>query len=367
MAHAGIYPWIFAVTGEPFGTAFVEALKPHGGLCWFTRLDYRCGFAQGQAANSREFEPSVAQWLAGIKGRGLRGHRADCGLGGRMVHRASVFLFANRPRAGPGSCFLSCVRLDGGWFHVGLCLPFLVGIVLILKSAQLLWQCRQTHTLDRSTTMQWMLALLGVSMLARMALFARVYHFGFFQAAVAGMVIAAVMAGEIPRWTGTGRFGSAFSAICALLVLTLGCASIAAKSNAIRIEQTQPVGAEADRFYSFNREVNPIGPLVNWVVERLAKEPPGTLVVLPDGLSINFLTRRVSVMPEVGGGGRETSLVERLLQSPPDYVVLISLDTAEHGILHYGVPGGPGYELLRWVSQNYVPIASWGSRSPGQI
>ncbi|HEX3988781.1 MAG TPA: hypothetical protein VHZ30_05070, partial [Verrucomicrobiae bacterium] len=132
-----------------------------------------------------------------------------------------------------------------------------------------------------------------------------------------------------------------------------------------RAEQTQPVGSAEDRFYAFNREVDPIGTLVNWVVERLAKEPPGTVLVLPDGLSINFLTRRESVMPEVGGGAREESLLERLRQSPPEYVVLISLDTAQHGIKHYGAPRNPGYLLVHWAYENYTPIASWGEPFSG--
>jgi hypothetical protein len=198
-----------------------------------------------------------------------------------------------------------------------------------------------------------------------MALFARVYHFGFFQAAPAAMVIAAVMAAEIPRWTGRGRAGIALSAACSLFVLTLGCASIAAKSNAIRADQTQPVGSEADRFYVSNREVDPIGTLVDWAVKRLAADPPGSLLVLPDGLSINFLSRRVSVMPSVGIGGPDEMRMEALERSPPDYVVLISLNVAQHGIRRYGQPGNPGYVLLRWVNEHYAVETSWGDPFSG--
>ena len=348
-------------TGEPLGEAFAEASN-----AWWLVLVHPIGlpgFAQGQAAFAGFDYPWRNSWIE-IKAGVLA-----------LVVLAAIWAigwFINRPtskaRIALALAFglaALCVRLDGGWFHVGLCLPLLIGIVLVLTAGRLLLQWRQNQALDPATIMQWMLALLGISMLARMALFARIYHFGFFQAAPAGMVIAAVMAAEIPRWTGKSRVGAAVSTACALLVLTLGCISIAAKSNGIRAEQTQPVGSAVDRFYAFNREVDPIGTLVNWTVERLAKEPHGTLIVLPDGLSINFLTRRKSVMPEVGGGGLEESLVARLRLSPPDYVVLISLDTAQHGINQYGAPGNPGYLLVQWAYENYAPITSWGEPFSG--
>jgi hypothetical protein len=348
-------------TGEPFGAAFAEASN-----AWWLVLVHPIslqGFAKGQAAFAGFDHPWRNGWVE-LQAGAIA-----------LVFMAAIWAvgwFINRPtskkRIAVALAFglaAWAVHLDGGWFHVGLCLPLLIGIILVITAGRLLLQWRRDQALDPATIMQWMLTLLGISMLARMALFARIYHFGFFQAAPAGMVIAAVMVAGIPRWTGKSRVGVAVSAACALLVLTLGCVSIAAKSNAIRAEQTQPVGSAVDRFYAFNREVDPIGTLVNWTVERLAKEPPGALLVLPDGLSINFLTRRASVMPEVGGGAREESLLKRLRQTPPEYVVLISLDTAEYGVKQYGAPKNPGYLLVHWAYENYVPIASWGEPFSG--
>jgi hypothetical protein len=348
-------------TVEPFGAAFADA--SNAWWCVLVKPVSLPGFAQGQAMFAGFDHPWRNGWVEIKSG--------VCAL----VVLAAIWAagwFVNRPSSKPRMALLLalgglalCVRLDGGWFHSGLCLPLLTAIIVILTGGRLLWVWRQSRTVEAAAAMQWMLALLAAAMLARMALFARVYHFGFFQAAVAGTLIAAVMAAEIPRWVGKGRMGVMLSAACGLFVLTLGCASIAAKSNAIRAEQTQPVGSEADRFYAFNREVNPIGPLVDWVVKRLAKDPPGTLLVLPDGLSINFLTRRTSVMPDVGAGGPDEPRMELLRQSPPDYVVLISLDLAEHGAQQYGKPGNPGYLLLKWVNQNYTPEASWGDPFSG--
>jgi hypothetical protein len=342
---------------EPFGLALTHACN-----AWWRVLVNPIGmggFAAGQSRFAGFDHPWSNAWLE-LKG----------GLCAVVVIGATwaAGWFVNRPWSAVriiavvvlGGLAFSA-RLEGGWFHVGQCLPLLTAAGLVFYGVRLRSDWRRTGRMDPSALMRWLLLLLAAAMLARMALFARVYHFGFFQAALAGMAAAAMMVSEVPRWTGPGRAGRAVAAAGGLLVLTLACGAIAAQSNAIRAGQTQPVGARADRFYAFDREIDPTGTLVDWVVKRLAGAPPGaTLLVLPDGLSINFLARHISPLPDVGAGGAEQSLVDRLRTAPPDYVALISLDLSEHGIHDYGAPGKDGWLLLQWVKQNYTVEAAWG-------
>jgi hypothetical protein len=322
------------------------------------------GFAAGQSRYAGFDHPWRNGWLE-LKG----------GLWAVVVIGATwaAGWFINRPSA-PIRIFAVMVlgglalsaRLEGGWFHVGQCLPLLTAIGLVFYGLRLRGQWRRMGRLEPAAVLQWLLTLLAAALLARMTLFARVYHFGFFQAAPAAMVAAALMAAEVPRWAGPGRSGRAVAAAGGLLVLTLACGAIASQSNAIRAGQTQPIGEGANRFYAFDGETDPTGALVDWVVKRLAGAPPGTtLLVLPDGLSINFLTRHISPLPDVWTAGTEESLVERLRKAPPDYVALISLNLGEHGIQQYGAPGSPGHVLLEWVKQNYSPEASWGQPFSG--
>jgi hypothetical protein len=241
-----------------------------------------------------------------------------------------------------------------------------MAVAMVFYGVRLWGQWRATGRMEPDAVMQWLLAMLAAAMLARMALFARVYHFGFFQAALAGMVAVAIMVSEIPRWTGPGRVGRRVAAVGGFIVLTLGCGSIAAQSNAVRAEETQPVGTEADRFYAFNRDIDPTASLVDWVVKALSAAPPaGALMVLPDGQAINFLTRRVSPLPNVWASGTEESKVERLRKAPPEFVALISVDLNEHDIPQYGAPGKPGWFFLQWVHQNYTEVISCGEPFSG--
>jgi hypothetical protein len=342
---------------EPLSTALAYACN-----AWWRVLVHPIG-VEGFAAGQRRYAGFDHPWQNGWL-------EFQSGLWAVLVIGAvwAAGWFANRPSSMVrffavlilGSLALFA-HLEGGWFHVGQCLPLLIIVALVFYGSRLWSQRQRTSRIEPVDIMRWLLAILAAAMLARMALFARVYHFGFFQAALAGMVAAAVMVGEVPRWTGPGRPGRIVAAGGGLLVLTLACAAIAAKSNAIRAGQTQPVGTEADRFYAFDREIDPTGTLVDWVVKHLAAAPPAaTLLVLPDGLSINFLTRHISPLPDVWTSGTEESMVDQLRKAPPDYVALISLNLSEHGILQYGAPESRGRLLLQWVHQNYTEVVSWG-------
>ncbi len=350
------FAFAFAAS-EPFSLAFVHACN----AWWRVLVDPIAipGFAAGQRRFAGFDHPWRNGWVE-LKG----------GLCALLVIAATwaVGWFVNRPSS-PGrivavltlGALALSARLEGGWFHVGQCLPLLTAVGLVFYAARLRRHWRLTGRMEPDALMRCLLLLLAAAMLARMALFARVYHFGFFQAALAGMAAAAMMVGEVPRWTGPGRAGRTMAAAGGLLVLTLACGAVAAKSIFIRSGQTQPVAAGPDRFYAFDRDIDPTGTLVDWLVKRLAAAPPAaTLLVLPDGLSINFLTRHVSPLPGVGDPGAEPSLLDRLRKAPPDYVALISLDLTEHGIRHYGAPGNSGALLLPWVKQNYYAEASWG-------
>jgi hypothetical protein len=235
----------------------------------------------------------------------------------------------------------------------GRCLPGLTAIVFGIVAARLGRELRQNGRAEKRTLMALALALLAGTMLARMILRARIDHFGFFQAAFAGMTAAAVMVSEIPRWTGAGLWGRRLAALASLAALGMGCASIAAESGRIRADQTQPVASGRDRFYAFDPAVDKTGFLVNWAVEQLRTVPPrATLLVLPEGVMINYLARRERPMSEAFTD--EDLFVRQLDSSPPDCVILIARDLREFGVAQFGAPGNPGEKILPWLWENYT-------------
>lgn len=266
----------------------------------------------------------------------------------RLVTAAAAIALASR------------VRLENGWTSVGLCLPGLMVLACLIAAVRIVREFRGSRSISERNVMMLALILLGVAMLARMPLRARISHLGFFQAALAGMVVAAMMISELPRWTGAGRLGRSVAAAASFAALGVVCGSIAMRSAQIRADQTQEVGRGRDRFYSTQRLIDGTGALVNWAAERMRLLPPDAeVLVLPEGEMINYLSRHKA--PESGVlRESEDKFVEQLRRKPPEYVVLISRDLKEFGMTRYGAPGNPGYALVPWIGENYKSEAWLG-------
>ena len=99
------------------------------------------------------------------------------------------------------------------------------------------------------------------------------------------------------------------------------------------------------------------GFLVNWAVESLRTLPPrATLLALPGGAMINYLSRRESPLPDVFSD--EDLYLQQLRRSPPDYVILIARDLREFGIAQFGAPGNVGDKIVPWLWENYTLVAT---------
>ena len=72
--------------------------------------------------------------------------------------------------------------------------------------------------------------------------------------------------------------------------------------------------------------------------------PRATLLVLPEGIMINYLSRHER--PVSDDFSREYLYVQQLGRLPPDYVILIARDLREYGVAQFGAPGNPGEKIV---------------------
>jgi hypothetical protein len=241
----------------------------------------------------------------------------------------------------------------GGGFEIGPCFPGLIVIVLVIVVMRVARDFRQTGRVEERNLMALALVLLAGAMLARMALRARINHFGFIQAAFSGMVAPAFLVAEVPRWTAPGRWGRRVTLAGLMAMLAMGCRAVVVESAYNHAGQTQAVGAGADRFYAFDPRLDETGAIVNWCVERLRAIPPAaTLLVLPDGSMINYLSRRRRPMPEFLSD--EENYIQQLGATPPDYVILIWGDHRDGAVRYFGDPGKPGEKIVSYLRQKYT-------------
>lgn len=265
---------------------------------------------------------------------------------GRLPHRiaqgAALVAFTGAAFA-LGACAIH-------WSFVGKCL---LGVTLLYLASR----CRPSADRNAARTL---LAVLAAALLARMALNGRIYQFGFCQAALAGMLIPAVLIGEIPPLLRPrGRAAWALP-LAAAALLAPGVADLMGRSAAAWRRRTHPVAEGRDRFWSVPPAVDPTAELVNLVSARLRRtDPSDTVLVLPEGEMINYLARRPSPLAPffyfsaVTAGGGEDAIVNQLQLHPPDWIVVISRDLREYGIRRYGESPGHGEEIMRWVDAHY--------------
>jgi hypothetical protein len=288
---------------------------------------------------------------------------------------AAASLFMDRVRRLPvrilaggfllaGAAWLALEKVD--WFTSGRCL---LGLALAYLACGLAPVARGAGdgTEASRSALRWMLGVLAAAMLGRMLLNARIIQFGFYQAALAGILVPAVLIGELPGRLGLGRWGRTTLVALTVAIFGIGATRVAVESQKNLRKKNYPVGEGIDQFYAYPPQIDAIGDLVN-VVSGELRDMPGdhTLVVLPEGEMINYLARRPSpVAPffffsAATRGDREQAIVGDLQRHPPDWIVIISRDLHAYGIDVYGQKPGEGKLILDWASSNYDLISAIG-------
>ena len=120
---------------------------------------------------------------------------------------------------------------------------------------------------------------------------------------------------------------------------------------------TVPVGAGADAFWADSR-----GLEVNRLLAELEDlvPPDATLAVAPEGIMLNYLSRRrdptpyISLMPvEVLMFG-ETKMLESLREHPPDYAIRTDENMSDYGFEDFQITNDGYADLLgTWFADHY--------------
>ena len=349
-----------------FAAYFATLVAPATAFTWATQAWLRfviaspkidaggiqAGFSGTENAGSHLAEHAVAVMCAAI----LIGVLIAIGWLIRSVSRLSLGI-AVTVVASAVLAWFSWSYLN--WLEVGGCLLGLVGTYIVIQVVVLL---RRTPSVTVPSAMPRLLLLtLAAAMMARMAFNGRIYHYGFYQAALAGSLLPAILVGELPEWLhlqATRRW--LFRVVIAALIAP-GIVLIARNSRELLDAKTYPIGDGIDRFYSFARQIEPTGEVVDAVTNALEKmDRDKGLVVLPEGIMINYLTRSASTVPGYFFASTGPQLMAELEAHPPEHVVLISRDLREYGIERYGEKSGQGREILLWLSQHYRQIAQIG-------
>ncbi len=218
-----------------------------------------------------------------------------------------------------------------------------------------------------SADMRWLLLIAAASFLTRMALNPRFFHYGYYQAALAGAVTMAAIFRSMPDLLKIHGSGRATYTIVVAICLASGIWQLEEISLLYLKLKTTPIAEGPDRFYGFEPRVEPTASLVEEARQTLITRPKcKTLVALPEGVMLNYLLRKPSTIPQfmlhpwLIQGAMGARLLEGLKTRPPDCVVLISRDMQEFGVYRFGDTPEHGSEILSWLEGNYKPFRQIG-------
>jgi hypothetical protein len=197
--------------------------------------------------------------------------------------------------------------------------------------------------------------IFSLILLAKVFLYARIIHYGCWLAMPATMLLVIALFRWIPEAVGRrGGSPAAFlagvgGAWAAVLVVHLAISGIKMKPRAVS------VGSGADQFWADRVR----GNCVNNAVIAAGQIPPDkTIACFPEGIIINYLSRRRTPTPYVNFNPPdlllfgENRMIEAMNDSPPDFIFLVHKDTSEFGERFFG--HDYGQKLNAWIEERYV-------------
>ena len=252
------------------------------------------------------------------------------------------------------------------WRSIGTALPGLLVLAAVLEGSQLV-RAEPGARITASIAARVLLWLAASALLLRMGLNPRVYHYGFYQAPLAATVGIATLLSAVPECLSlTGAARACYKALLTAFVLA-SAAPIALQSAQILSLRDQPIGTGPDRFYVFGPRVDPTGAMLELTRQYLAADRSvRTLLVLPEGVMLNYLTRLPSSIPDYNfqppllTAESRAVMLKRLRANPPDRVAIVSRDLTEFGVRRFGDSPEHGQELLEFVKDRYTPIHQIG-------
>lgn len=208
-------------------------------------------------------------------------------------------------------------------------------------------------------------------LLLKLGVFPRIWHYGFVLAMPAFATAVYLLLWLLPQLL-EKRFqmpARLFRAAVWLVLMT-GFIQLFSQSEKIYASKNLAVGQAGDRILGFGPKGNAVearttGEALAWIDTNVP--PDATLACLPQGVMLNYLSRRINPTPcldwnptmfAVFSQKKMTSAFE---QNPPDYVVLVEWKTYEFGIGYFGQEPGYGVDVMRWIENNYTPVKLFGS------
>lgn len=258
---------------------------------------------------------------------------------------------------------------------VGWSLPWFT-ILMAIVITVVCWRKRndQQSLLDLAHLAFWV--VLALILLLKIFFRPSISHYGFVLAMPAVILLVITLVHLLPKALAVHGGSSLILRGLVTVTLLVDLCVLLTWSNYFYSHENYVVGTGNDAILTYDprprdREEAPYllpylprGEAMNQLLQQIESRmaPGANFVVLPEGVMVNYLTRRrnptpfVNFMPPEMAIFSESAILEALQAHPPDYVILIHKDTAEYGVGFFGADPAYGKLIMTWVVRRYRPV-----------
>lgn len=250
---------------------------------------------------------------------------------------------------------------------IGRVFPLTVAIIFLYSFTHA-WKKKQQTDLRLRFISFALLSFFAFLLLGKILLNARVTFYGFVHAAPALIVTVAALLWLLPNYLQSrGQPGTIVRRIVAL-ALIVDALCFVKVSVEWSGKNSMVIGSGRDSFLvAKTQRLDP--QIVNDLLQEIQTTVPqnATLAPVPEGLMMNYLTRRKNSIPYLNLMVTELSIFgeEKILQSfknaPPDYIALLQRSTIDFGFAHFGDSEINGTSIRDWIKAHYQVVWSEGA------
>jgi 4-amino-4-deoxy-L-arabinose transferase-like glycosyltransferase len=252
------------------------------------------------------------------------------------------------------------------WLEIFRPLPLFI-LALMIYSSINLWRFRR----DQQKTMRLLLiltlAIFSFLLLLKMILNVHLYHYGFALAMPGTLLAVMIFLYEVPSLIGRKFNNIAFMRILGIVMVAMLLVVYIKLSKNMYDLKTYAIGSEGDTILTWKPEASDRGIIIRSAIDKIEElvKPDETFVVFPEGVMLNYLTRRknpcpyINFMPPELIMFGEDRILNSLHKAPPDYVILVDKDTSEYGYRYFGK--NYGIKLFSWIQENYRAVQAIGN------
>ena len=256
------------------------------------------------------------------------------------------------------------------WNWLDVRIPFAFQVVVAVMGILYgitIWKSRKDKGKALSALPMLVFIIFAFVMVWKIILRVTLNVYGFALTMPATLVVVAGLVYHVPRLAAKNAQSTTFiRALSIILVSMFLVMEIGVVSDAY-LFRNYLIDTGKEKIITHDAVLNMEGPVIDATLKKINEtiKPKENFLVIPEGILLNYLTRRESPSPYTAfllGDlvmHHEDKMVERLSRRLPDYVILIDRSVGEWGFKKFGVDTGT--KISGWVIKNYVPIWTIGN------